>query len=170
MIKNINRSFFQYYIIWTVGGKSIQISSWELPRFGEVSGKPSLGEKAMAQRDTLRHIFGKRIRALRKERKLSQEKLALAAGCNTSYLGLVERGVRAASLRVIEKLARALRLRPIDLFDFSETIEYKSRRDALVEQFQGLVRDGTLHDLIAVSMDNIRDYRKKQATKTEPRT
>ena len=52
--------------------------------------------------------FGMRLRAVRKEKGLSQETLALEAGLDRSYVGGVERGERNISLENIEKLARAL--------------------------------------------------------------
>jgi transcriptional regulator with XRE-family HTH domain len=52
--------------------------------------------------------FGNRVRQLRKERGLSQERLAQLAGLDRSYMGGVERGDHNVSLQNIEKIARAI--------------------------------------------------------------
>jgi transcriptional regulator with XRE-family HTH domain len=62
-------------------------------------------------------LFGKRLRELRLERNLSQEKLAELAGLHRNYVGILERAVQSASLDAICKLATALKVRPADLLD-----------------------------------------------------
>jgi transcriptional regulator with XRE-family HTH domain len=64
-----------------------------------------------------RIIFGKRVRELRLERRLSQEKLAELADLHRNYVGGVERGERNVSLLNIVKLARGLSVRPAKLVD-----------------------------------------------------
>jgi transcriptional regulator with XRE-family HTH domain len=71
-----------------------------------------------------RIIFGKRVRTLRLERRLSQEKLAELADLHRNYVGGVERGERNVSLLNIVKLARGLRVRPTTLV---ETIHLSGR-------------------------------------------
>ena len=60
--------------------------------------------------------FGDRIRKLRKERQLSQEKLAELADLHRTYIGDIERGERNVSLENIEKIAKALKVKIEDLF------------------------------------------------------
>lgn len=61
--------------------------------------------------------FGKRIRALRKERGISQERLALMSGLDRSYVGGVERGERNVSILNIWRLAEALKMNPGGFFE-----------------------------------------------------
>ena len=60
-------------------------------------------------------LFGKRLRELRLERGVSQEKLAEMANLHRNYVGVLERGVQSASLDAICKLARALKVKPAEL-------------------------------------------------------
>ncbi len=62
--------------------------------------------KAIAVRR--RGAFGRRLRALRTERGLSQEALADLAGINRTYVGSVERGERNIALDNIHAFADAL--------------------------------------------------------------
>jgi transcriptional regulator with XRE-family HTH domain len=64
-----------------------------------------------------RIIFGKRVRALRLKRRLSQEKLAELADLHRNYVGGVERGERNVSLINIVKLAHGLGVRPTKLIE-----------------------------------------------------
>ena len=64
---------------------------------------------------------GSRIRELRTERGLSQEQLALTADITPAYLGLVERGVRNATVRVIERLCRAMNVSLASFFSMEDT-------------------------------------------------
>lgn len=67
--------------------------------------------------DTGRRVFGERIRTLRQDRGLSQERLAEMAGVHRTYLSSVERGERNVSLDNIYAIAAALSVPPADLFE-----------------------------------------------------
>lgn len=59
--------------------------------------------------------FGRLIRELRRERGLSQEKLAELSGCDRSYLSYIERGINSPSLSMVFQLAAGLGVRPSEL-------------------------------------------------------
>ncbi len=61
---------------------------------------------------------GQRIRELRLKQNLSQEKLALKAGIDRTYLAGVESGKRNATITSIEKIVTALGVELKDFFDF----------------------------------------------------
>jgi len=61
--------------------------------------------------------FGRRLRYIRLEKGLTQEKLGLITGLNLNYIGSVERGERNISLVNIWKLAIALEISPSRFFE-----------------------------------------------------
>ena len=61
--------------------------------------------------------FGERLRAIRKDKGFTQEKLALTCDLDRSYIGGVERGERNISLVNIYKIANALGISPRDFFE-----------------------------------------------------
>lgn len=60
--------------------------------------------------------FGKKLRAIRIEKGYSQEELGFKAGLDRTYISGIERGLRNPSLVNISKLAKALGVKPRDLF------------------------------------------------------
>ena len=61
---------------------------------------------------------GNRIRYLRKQRGISQEKLALIAGIDRTYLAGIESGKRNATIISLEKIINALGVSMKDFFDY----------------------------------------------------
>lgn len=57
-----------------------------------------------------REALGARIRKLRKENNLSQQRLALMTNVERSYLAKLERGERNVSIDCLEKIAQGLDL------------------------------------------------------------
>jgi transcriptional regulator with XRE-family HTH domain len=61
--------------------------------------------------------FGKKVKYLRVEKGWSQEKLALAADLDRTYIPSIEAGKRNVSITVIEKIANALNVELIELLN-----------------------------------------------------
>lgn len=64
----------------------------------------------------IKKFFGERVRELRKEQNLSQEKFALKIGMDRTYLASVESGKRNISIENIDKLAKGLGVKISELF------------------------------------------------------
>ena len=65
----------------------------------------------------LREQVGLNIRNLGNSRGLSQEKLALAADLDRSYISEIELAKFSASIDVLERIAHALEVDPKELFN-----------------------------------------------------
>ena len=59
--------------------------------------------------------LGKRIKAVREKRGLTQEALAEKAGVSRGYLARLETGRHDPAVSTVEKLAKALRVKVTDL-------------------------------------------------------
>jgi transcriptional regulator with XRE-family HTH domain len=64
--------------------------------------------------DSLERL-GKNIKVMRVERGYTQEQLAEYAGMDPTYLGLIERGQKNLSVRILLQLASALQCEPAEL-------------------------------------------------------
>jgi transcriptional regulator with XRE-family HTH domain len=62
-------------------------------------------------------IFGSNVQKYRKEKQISQEKLAELAGVHRTYVGMIERAEKNITLRNIEKIAKALNVEIKDLLE-----------------------------------------------------
>jgi transcriptional regulator with XRE-family HTH domain len=65
--------------------------------------------------------FGEALREVRNEKKFSQERLALDAGFDRTYISLIERGVRSPTVRAVVKLAEVLQVMPSEIVRRMET-------------------------------------------------
>lgn len=55
-----------------------------------------------------RAVFGRNVRKIRQQRRMTQEKLAFEAEIDLTYVGGIERGKRNPSLLVMARIAAAL--------------------------------------------------------------
>ncbi|GHT35852.1 transcriptional regulator [Bacteroidia bacterium] len=62
-------------------------------------------------------IFGDNVQKYRKEKQISQEKLAELAGVHRTYIGMIERAEKNITLRNMEKIAKALNVEIKDLLE-----------------------------------------------------
>lgn len=67
-------------------------------------------------------LFGRRLRAIRLQRGLSQEKLAAEAGLARNFISMVETGQRNVTISTVSKLALALKCRMADLMPDSNPL------------------------------------------------
>lgn len=73
------------------------------------------GHTSSAEAQAWKQEFGDRLRAARKARGWSQERLAEVVGVHRTYAGTVERGEQNISLTNICEFARALGIQPGEL-------------------------------------------------------
>ena len=71
----------------------------------------------------IREILAANLKRLRKAKGLSQEELAHQVGIDRTYVSALERRVYAASIDLVDRLARALQVDPQDLLTPLQKIE-----------------------------------------------
>ena len=67
---------------------------------------------------TLRQRFGNRLREIRAQRGLTQERFAEILGMSVDFLSLIERGRNAPSFDTIERISKRLKVPVAELFIF----------------------------------------------------
>lgn len=90
--------------------------------------------------------LGKTILALRRRKNMSQGKLAAEAGCDASFISLIESGQRDPSLSFLLRVASAFRLPPAALLllaaDPEEAATYHHALQVARDVYQGREEDG----------------------------
>ena len=76
----------------------------------------TLNNCSMRKNAKLPKSLGKRIKSIRRKKGLTQEDLAEKVGISRAYMGFIEQGRYSASLEVIEKISKVLKVRMSDLF------------------------------------------------------
>lgn len=61
--------------------------------------------------------FAEKVKYYREQRGLYQVELADIIGVSTGYIGAIEQGVRLPSLKLLKKIAKALKTSSKDLLD-----------------------------------------------------
>ena len=74
--------------------------------------------------EEIRVAYGKAVRAIRQDKKISQEELADLCGLHRTYISDIELGKRNVSLENIDKIALALQVKKSELF--VEVEQYES--------------------------------------------
>ena len=95
----------------------------------------------MLRTQSLMYKLGVKIRTLRKVAGLTQEQLAEAANVSTNFIGYVERGQRALSIKTLERIAQALDVTPKDMFEFTEGNVDELRYEELLAELRKCTED-----------------------------
>ena len=74
--------------------------------------------------EEIRVAYGKAVRAIRQDKKISQEELADLSGLHRTYISDIELGKRNVSLENIDKIAHSLQVKKSELF--IEVEQYES--------------------------------------------
>lgn len=76
----------------------------------------------------LQTIFISNMKRFRKQKHITQEKLAEMCETDTCYIGQIETFRRFPSIQLIEKISNALEVEPWVLFKNNEDKEYETER------------------------------------------
>ena len=97
--------------------------------------------------ENVKKQLGKRIQYLRKQKGLSQEKLAGAINIATTSLSFIETGRGFMTLPTLEKISKVLEIEPYEIF-----------------QFVSLQSNEELYDYIITKINSIKNNNKKLKT------
>ncbi|SMF92929.1 Predicted transcriptional regulator with C-terminal CBS domains [Paenibacillus uliginis N3/975] len=86
-------------------------------------------------------LVGTRIRALRRERGLSQEALGEKGGFHFSYIGQIERGEKNVSLINLQKIAGALEVNLMQLFAYVNEDFMVTSTESDIQDIVSLLRE-----------------------------
>lgn len=90
----------------------------------------------------IQKYLGKQIQRIRRQRKLSQEKLAEKIGIATNSLSNIETGNSFMTVYTLEKIVNTLNVSPKELFDFPECIdEDTDMENFILESFENIKKD-----------------------------
>ena len=67
-------------------------------------------------KEEIRVAYGKAIRSIRQNKRISQEELADLRGLHRTYISDIELGKRNVSLENIDKIAQALQVKKSEIF------------------------------------------------------
>jgi transcriptional regulator with XRE-family HTH domain len=93
------------------------------------------------------------IKRIRKEKRISQEKLAEACNTATSYIGLMEIYKNVPKLSTIERIANALDVDPLAFFQDANKIsqkqetEIQNKKEKILSLFEKEI-DSILHNFV----------------------
>lgn len=85
-------------------------------------------------------VLAYNIKKYRNTKGLTQEQLAEKAGTSTNYLGSIETGKKYPSPQMIDKLAKALDINPLELFK-KESPDMQSIKRSLEEKIQDVLNN-----------------------------
>lgn len=111
----------------------------------------------------LQEIFIENLRKIRKEKNITQEKLAEKCFSDTAYIGQIESGRRFPSIQFIEKLADALGIKAYVLFmDVSNKYPMTDSGSLNVSENcdTGSISDKALTEIYEI-IENYREYKKR---------
>ena len=82
----------------------------------------------------IREVFARNLRRYRRAARLSQEELAHRSEIDRTYISSLERGVYAASIDVVDRLATALEIQAADLLIRPSTPRARKARNVFANE------------------------------------
>ena len=90
---------------------------------------------------SLKQLFGKRVKQLRRLNKMTQEKLSEKAGIYIRQLARIEAGQSFATSETIESLSNALSVTYKELFDFDSVVVNSDKENMTLEDIKNTSRN-----------------------------
>lgn len=108
----------------------------------------------------LKHLFGKKLKAIRSGRSLTQEKFAEIIGVDPGFIGMLEIGQKAPSFKTLEKIHQNLNISYYEMFDFEQTHTKNSFIAELIRELDG-ADEKSLKYLVSVNRELIKFLKNK---------
>lgn len=70
----------------------------------------------------IRKQVGRNLAVIRKNKGLSQEELAFECNLHRTYISGIERGIRNPTILILDKIAKALKVKPAELLDQNNAV------------------------------------------------
>lgn len=94
----------------------------------------------------IKKLFGQRLKELRTQNGLTQEKLAELINVGERNLSKIECGKSFVKAETIAKIASSLNIKPKDLFDFAYPDDEEIQKEALINAInEGKVNIGLMY-------------------------
>ncbi|ABY42074.1 MULTISPECIES: helix-turn-helix domain-containing protein [Bacillus cereus group] len=100
--------------------------------------------------------LGERIRFLRKEKNLSQERLGELSGIHTNHIGAIERGEKNVTLESLAKVTKGLDITLEELFRYLQPMDKLDDLNTIMELL--LSRTSEDHALVLHLIKNVFDW------------
>lgn len=83
-----------------------------------------------------KELLGLKVKEIRKNRKITQEKLSEIIGVDNGYISKLEVGQNFPSIGTLEKIARALDVELVEFFQFTDikTEDFKSEINRIYDK------------------------------------
>lgn len=87
---------------------------------------------------TIKVLFGRKVKELRKQRNFTQAKLAEMVDVDDKHISCIESGKSFPSPDLIERLSKALGIEPKDFFEFYYLEDSKDLKKSIFEMLEKL--------------------------------
>lgn len=88
-------------------------------------------------------LFGKRVKELRRQNKITQEKLAELIGVEPQQICRIEKGVCFTTMETLEKISTVFNVKIEELFKFS----HLQSKNILVDEMNKLFQDASEEEI-----------------------
>jgi len=92
-------------------------------------------------------LLGRRIRSLRNTKGWTQQELGERADINYKFLGEIERGMQNPSFNILEKIATALEIPPLELFRFEHEVSNRKEIEKQIVRILKTIPDNDVRQI-----------------------
>lgn len=107
----------------------------------------------------IKFAFGKRLKELRTEKGITQEKLAEMVDIETATVGMIEIGKRATSFKTLQKIAEALDIQYFELFKADDANTPNALQAIILRETENL--DPKILKYILKSIKDLKEFLKE---------